>query len=61
MGRTDFPTGNYFEMQKSLIRLYELEGDYKVFPGHDGNSDLQSERRLNPRMRDAIKDDTYLY
>ncbi|MGN1410927.1 MAG: MBL fold metallo-hydrolase [Oscillospiraceae bacterium] len=61
MGRTDFPTGSYFEMQKSLKRLYELEGNFKVYPGHNSNTDLQSERKNNPCMIDAISDDFYLY
>lgn len=61
MGRTDFPTGNYFDMQKSLRRLYELKGDYKVFCGHNGNTTLQEERKNNPCMIDAIDDDLYSY
>jgi glyoxylase-like metal-dependent hydrolase (beta-lactamase superfamily II) len=61
MGRTDFPTGNYFDMQKSLKLLYNLKGDYNVYCGHNGNSTLQFERRHNPCMLDAVNDDFYLY
>jgi glyoxylase-like metal-dependent hydrolase (beta-lactamase superfamily II) len=61
MGRTDFPTGSYFDMKNSLQKLYNLEGNYKVYTGHDGNTDLQSERDYNPRMKDAVNDDLYLY
>ncbi len=31
-------------MLRSLKRLSELEGDYKVFPGHEGISTLSEER-----------------
>lgn len=61
MGRTDFPTGNYFDMQKSLKKLYELNGDYNVFTGHNANTTLQNERKTNPYMLDAIDDDLYSY
>ena len=33
-GRTDFPCGDSTQMWESLRRLAELEGDYKVLPGH---------------------------
>ena len=61
MGRTDFPTGSYFDMQKSLKRLFDLKGDYNVYCGHNNNTTLQAERKENPCMIDAINDDFYLY
>lgn len=61
MGRTDFPTGSYFDMQKSLSRLFNLRGDYRVYCGHNSNTTLQFERENNPCMHDAINDDFYLY
>jgi glyoxylase-like metal-dependent hydrolase (beta-lactamase superfamily II) len=33
-GRTDLPGGNEKEMFASLQRLFEMDGDIKVFPGH---------------------------
>ena len=33
-GRTDFFDGSMSEMTKSLRRLYNLDGDLKVYPGH---------------------------
>ena len=51
MGRTDFPGGSVIDMQKSLKRLYNLEGNYKVYPGHEDETDLQSERLYNPCMK----------
>lgn len=61
MGRTDFPTGNYFDMQKSLKKLYNLNGDYMVYTGHNANTTLQEERKSNPYMLDAVDDDLYSY
>lgn len=46
-GRTDFPTGNYAEIQKSLQRLAQLPGDYHVYPGHGPESTLSFERKYN--------------
>lgn len=51
MGRTDFPTGNPNEMMKSLRKLRDLQGDYKVFPGHDRSTTLSYERENNPYLR----------
>ena len=34
--------------------LAELEGDYKVCPGHGPLSSLEDERRTNPYMRQAM-------
>ncbi len=46
-GRTDFPTGNELELNKSIKALYLLDGDYKVFPGHGELTTLDFERRYN--------------
>lgn len=54
MGRTDFPGGSVSEMIVSLKRLGELEGDYKVYPGHDCPTTLDAERRSNPYMVEAM-------
>ena len=53
-GRTDFPGGDYKEMLLSLARLARLEGNYKVYPGHDRATDLDWERRMNPYMRQGL-------
>lgn len=54
IGRTDFPGGSVGEMIASLKRLGELEGDCKVYPGHDRPTTLDSERRSNPYMVEAM-------
>ncbi len=53
-GRVDLEGGNMRQMLASLKRLYELEGDYKVLPGHEGISTLEDERRYNPYMDQAM-------
>lgn len=47
VGRTDFPTGNINQLKKSILRLYNLEGDYKVYPGHSEFTTLENERKYN--------------
>ncbi len=47
LGRTDFPTGNPSKMSASLKKLYALEGDYKVYPGHGSFSTLETEKNEN--------------
>lgn len=34
-GRCDFPGGSSEDMHASLTKIYNLPGDYKVYPGHD--------------------------
>lgn len=50
MGRTDFPTGNQFELLKSLRKICDLPGDYKVYPGHNRTTTLSFERENNPYL-----------
>ena len=53
-GRTDFPGGDYRAMLRSLGRLGKLEGNYKVYPGHEQPTNLDSERRFNPYMQQGM-------
>ena len=52
-GRCDLEGGDFSAMLRSLKRLSELEGDYKVLPGHEGISTLDEERAANPYMLQA--------
>lgn len=54
-GRVDFPGGSWGEMCASLRRLAALEGDFKVYPGHEWDSTLNNERVSNPFMRSAMQ------
>ena len=47
IGRTDFPTGSYPELVNSVKKLYELNGDYTVYPGHDEFTTLSHEKMFN--------------
>ena len=52
VGRCDLPGGNPATLQASIQReLFDLEGDYKLLPGHGGATTLEHERRYNPYMK----------
>ena len=55
-GRTDFPGCSAKDMMKSLKKLYELSGDYEVYPGHMEGTTLERERRFNYFMRQAVEE-----
>ena len=50
-GRTDLPGGNWATILKSLRRLREMEGDFRVFPGHGESTTLAEEKLYNPYLR----------
>lgn len=54
MGRTDLPGGSYAQLMESLKKLGELEGDYKVYPGHESFTTMENERKSNYFMREAM-------
>lgn len=54
-GRTDLSGGSMEQMMASLRRLGALEGNLHVLPGHMESSDLDTERRWNPYLRQAMK------
>ena len=54
MGRTDLG-GDEGQIMRSLRRLYELEGDYQVLPGHEEQSTLERERKTNSCMHMALQ------
>ncbi|MGN1235704.1 MAG: MBL fold metallo-hydrolase [Christensenellaceae bacterium] len=47
-GRTDLPTGSTRELVRSLRKLFALQGDYIVYPGHGEQTTLSHERKYNP-------------
>ena len=49
-GRTDLYGGSYEQINASLRRLADLEGDYQVLPGHGPDSTLEEERLHNIYM-----------
>lgn len=58
-GRVDCPTGDLRQMEESLMKLKNLKGEYKVYPGHGPESSLDFERKNNPYMRDDTNDTVY--
>ena len=51
IGRTDFTGGSMLQLTASLKKLAALSGNYKVYPGHDDITDLDTERRTNLYMK----------
>ena len=51
MGRCDFPGSSIFDMRKSMKKLCNLSGDFRVFPGHAEATTLDYERKTNPYLR----------
>ena len=50
IGRTDLG-GDENALWRSLKQLYDLPGDYDVYPGHDDPTTLSDERRYNPYLK----------
>lgn len=51
IGRSDLPTGDFFELEKSVKKLYSLEGDFTIYAGHGENTTLDEERKHNGAIR----------
>lgn len=51
IGRTDFHGSNPEMMIKSLEKLYNISGNYKVLTGHGDSTDLEYEKNTNPYLR----------
>ena len=51
-GRTDFPTGDYNELMKSLEFLSNLNYDYIVLPGHGESTSIFDEKKFIKNVRD---------
>ena len=53
IGRTDLAGDSRapLQMAASLARLRDLEGDFRVYPGHDRSTTLDCERQTNPFLR----------
>lgn len=51
IGRSDFEGGDENTLMESLQRIKALPGNYRVLPGHEGETTLEAERRTNPYLR----------
>ena len=54
-GRTDLYGGNGRQELRSLAKIGELEGNYKVYPGHEEDTTLDFEREYNRYMRTRFR------
>lgn len=54
-GRADLYGGNGRQELRSLTKIGELEGDYKVYPGHEGDTTLDYERENNRYMKTRFR------
>ncbi len=50
VGRSDFATSDPVALLDSLHKLMNLQGDYRVLPGHDMETSLSEERMYNPYL-----------
>jgi len=46
-GRTDFYDSNHRDLIASIKKLFALQGDYIVHPGHEASTTLDAERKHN--------------
>ena len=54
-GRYDFPTGDYGQLKNSILnKLFTLDDNVEVLPGHGGKTTIKHERKFNP-----INEDNY--
>lgn len=51
VGRTDLPTGSYPALEESVRKLYALDGNPTVHPGHEEDTTLENERKTNTCIR----------
>lgn len=54
-GRTDLYGGDARTELRSLAKIAELDGDYKVYPGHDDSTTLDFERQYNRYLRTRFR------
>lgn len=50
IGRIDLPGGDYREMMDSLSKIALIDKNYKVYAGHEEDTDLFHEFRFNPYL-----------
>lgn len=53
IGRTDLPGSSMADMVNSLNRLKDLNGDYRILPGHERSTTLEEERKRNRYLRNC--------
>ncbi len=51
VGRCDLPTGDMEALERSVKKLYALDGNLTVYPGHGEDTNLEEERKNNGVIR----------
>ena len=51
-GRTDFEDSDFQTLKSSILKIFNLEGDYLYLPGHGDVSTSKYEKLYNPISRD---------
>ena len=55
VGRTDFPTGDFFELIQSITKcLLPLGDDVAVYPGHGPSTTIGHEKKYNPYLNGRL-------
>lgn len=47
IGRTDLPTGNFDEMEKSIEKIKQFNDNIIIYPGHGDDTTLDYEKKYN--------------
>lgn len=47
VGRTDLDGGNFTELENSILKIYELDENIKILPGHGKNTTIKHEKVHN--------------
>ena len=55
IGRSDFYSGNSFNLACSLKKLAKLDSDYIIYPGHDESSTISDQLKYNTLFLKMIK------
>lgn len=52
VGRTDLPTSCFDDLKKSVKKLYELDNNVAVYPGHGDFTSIAHEKKYNSCIRE---------
>lgn len=55
-GRTDLPGGSRSDLEDSLARVVELDGDWEIFPGHGPTFHLEEKLNSSPFLADMRRE-----
>lgn len=55
VGRTDLEGGDFGALMGSLRKLAKLEGNYRVYPGHEALSTLDDEKEFNGYLAQVMQ------